>query len=344
MFKRKDADTKRRFKISYKHIFPSPLVLLDGSNIFEFKEKKTAIRICGKELYKDLYEYNGLFPEINNMETIVEYIGNSEYKDLLTGELFVHYKAREIMPGGCFSVIKNPFQLVTAGLSLQDAEVDYEESKSFLSEVKKEDIKKIRYYFKREKIKMVYESLELFLKDEPQNEKYMKRLDQLRIGEKHLIKYTDLSQTLSHYGTKLDKSDSIEDGYSIEKTSKIDISLPESTYTIVEYKGNHIYQDLISGIFISESPTFFLRVDYDENRNPIVNEDDYNYVMRCPFTISSQNLKYVSCEDISSILNGQNLNEDIANLNRKCAERYKQIIDEIITVINDKNISHRKRL
>lgn len=306
----------RRFKICYKHIFPASLYLGELYTINDEVFGKRVIWSCGSGKYEDFYDNNKRFKEIKNMETIVEYIGDDEYKDLLTGETYIHYLSDKLKYKGDKRA-KSVFKIVFFGLSSSDYEVSFEESEEFLKSVSENNIQKIKFYIEREKYQEIYWRMKFKQNTELYNA-YLKKLDDARVYDKFLISYSDLF--LTNDGSYCLKNDegiySVEEFYSINKEN---IKLLPDYYTIIQYMGNDIYKDLTTKMYIS-GVSRYLHFDGEE-----LNEDDYLYIMKYPYLINYDDLKYISDEDFSML--GETIN-NIAELKSISLLSTQSVCDE----------------
>lgn len=303
-----EKEIGRRFMISYKHIFPSNLTL-NKYNTFLINKRypeKTMERVVlfdtGNGIYKDLYEYNDTLYEIKDIDTIVEYIGHNEYKDLITGENFIIKKDQII------DNIKNPFQMYTRGLSPIENEVTKQESEIYLKSIDKEEIKKITFCLKQARINMIKNNLikKLNLTESEIYQDKVNQIDNLQIGQTYTINYSNLKPTLT------EEFEIKEDFPTLDNQDLLE-TLTYNLYTIIEYCGNDIYLDLTTGIYITS-----------KKKTKIETKKDYEYITKYPLSIEKKYLRYIS----------KHLKKKMSKIDKNTKKKIKKNLEKYIITVN----------
>lgn len=294
-----------RYLVWYSELKPS-----NREQYEEFKKEKEEEE--KKSFDHEYYDINKCFlGKLTNTKTILEYVGNGIYKDLLSG-----YYIRNSISDNKEECIDCPFYWDDTERNITVDSIESLESIEYERIICQELENKVHVL-----LNDLYDSLlnDEMISDNKKEEikKKKEEFDQKRIGNKYVVKWDSLKSTIdSDYGNYAIQSD-----YSLALRPIV----LYYNYTIVEYLGDSLYKDLTTGdIYTDKEITIEFekdgeRVDYSE-----INFEDYLHAVNYPIRIPKNSKEVIEDYHLLNIYRS-----DIQSRKEKISKCYEDVCNSL---------------
>lgn len=296
------AKVGTRYIASYSDIMPS--------EIREYHDCKERLREQQNKYFRKQTSYLEAIADYN---TILEYLGDGVYQDLLTGYYILNSTSDDLR-----KCLEAPFAWIRESNELANQNIDEltytdEEKRLICDEVNVKAYEQLNYLYSN-----LLQDEETTEEEKSQLHEQSALLEQDRIGTKYAITYESLEPTIS-------------DDLASYKLRDTTVTHQYSYYyTIIEYLGNGLYRDLTTGI-IYQDKQVEIKLHQEGERTDYTrfNQEELNQALEHPIIISTQNLNVITDNILLSVWNKtypkrEEITQRLEQINVDLQERYQR--------------------